>query len=505
MTKEKSVQMIERIKRKNTYILETFEKAIKNISVVSFNIFDTIIIQGFRNESDIIERVGESAQICGITNFSVLRLEAQLYADNATGNAKYTDIYKRVGEIVGNIDVSGIYDAEMKCRCDNLYASPLGKMMYDIARALNKKVIFLGDTRFSTDVVRTLLKSYGYADDDDVFLSVGNERDRGNAGLYAYIRDYVPLDVNGWFHVGNDKNADIDVPRSLGISAMRVDSPMAGYLAVEGENGIARIEVDEEEIIKNYSECAVFDEIPVISAKNVSMVFNMSKEKVDNLKEYVIKLIKRELQFERFTALSDVSLDIMKGERVAIIGRNGSGKSTFLKIASGVMKPTSGTMSVKGSIAPMIELGAGFDFELSARENVFLNGAILGYNRREMEKKYDEIISFAELETFQDTAIKNFSSGMITRLGFAIATCNIPDILIIDEVLSVGDYAFQKKCQKKIREMTEHGATVLFVSHSAEDIKTICDRVVWLDKGRVKADGEAEYIVDMYINEMNDK
>lgn len=504
MTKGKGAQMIERIKRQNSYILETFEKAIKNISVVSFNIFDTIIIQGFRNESDIIEQVGKSAlQICGITNFSVLRLEAQTFADNAAGNAKYIDIYRRVGEIAGNIDVSTIYDAEMKCRCDNLYASPLGKMMYDIARTLNKKVIFLGDSRFSTDVVKVLLKSYGYSENDDVFLSVGNEMSRENARLYAYIRDSMSLDVNGWFHVGNDKNADIDVPRSLGISAMRVDSPMTRYLAAKEENGDNEIET-EEEIINRYSECAAFDETSVICAKNVSMVFNMSREKVDNLKEYLIKLIKGKLQFERFSALLNISLEVRKGERVAIIGRNGSGKSTFLKIASGVMKPTSGTMSVKGSIAPMIELGAGFDYELSARENVFLNGAILGYSRHEMEKKYNEIIRFAELETFQDTAIKNFSSGMITRLGFAIATCNIPDILIIDEVLSVGDYAFQKKCQKKIREMTDHGATVLFVSHSAEDIKTICDRAVWLDNGVLKADGEAEYIVDMYINEINE-
>ena len=240
------------------------------------------------------------------------------------------------------------------------------------------------------------------------------------------------------------------------------------------------------------------DEV-VISVQDVSMMFNMSDERIDNLKEYLIKLIKHQVMFKEFWAVRDISFEIKKGERVGLIGLNGSGKSTTLKIVSGVLKPTKGRVSVKGNIAPLIELGAGFDDKLSARENVFLNGAILGYSHSQMKEKYDEIIEFAQLGEFEDVAIKNYSSGMVARLGFSIATCHVPDVLIIDEILSVGDYEFQKKCHKKMDELIGHGATVLFVSHSPEDILKMCDRVIWLDHGSIVEDGKAETVVGKYI------
>lgn len=237
-----------------------------------------------------------------------------------------------------------------------------------------------------------------------------------------------------------------------------------------------------------------------VEVKNVSMMFNMSKEKIDSIKEYFIKFIKRELRFEEFTALKDVSFNVEKGEVIGIIGLNGSGKSTLLKLISGIMKPTTGTVITKGTISPLIELGAGFDFDLTARENVFLNGSVLGYSREIMKKKYDEIIEFAELRDFQDAAIKNFSSGMVARLGFSIATITRPEILIVDEILAVGDFLFQQKCENRIREMMNGGTTVIIVSHSIEQIERLCGRAVWLEKGVVKNTGNALDICNQYKN-----
>lgn len=235
-----------------------------------------------------------------------------------------------------------------------------------------------------------------------------------------------------------------------------------------------------------------------VEVKNVSMKFNMSKEKVDSIKEYFIKFMKRELKFEEFTALKDVSFNIEKGEVVGIVGLNGSGKSTLLKLISGIMKPTSGSVVTRGSISPLIELGAGFDFDLTARENVFLNGSVLGYSREVMKKKYDEIIDFSELTDFQDTAIKNFSSGMVARLGFSIATITRPEILIVDEILSVGDFLFQQKCENRIQEMMSGGTTVIIVSHSIEQIERLCNRAVWLNKGVVQMCGETTDVCGKY-------
>lgn len=222
-----------------------------------------------------------------------------------------------------------------------------------------------------------------------------------------------------------------------------------------------------------------------IEVNDVSMHFNLMVERVDSIKEYVIKLIKGKLLYNDFVALSHVSFDVKKGEVVGLVGLNGAGKSTLLKIIAGVLKPTEGKVITRGTIAPLIEVGAGFDPELTARENVYLNGAILGHDRKFMDSKFDEIIDFAELRNFVDVPVKNFSSGMYARLGFAIATMVQPDILIVDEVLSVGDYKFQKKCEDRIQAMLDKGVTVVLVSHDINMIKKLCTKVVWLEHGHL--------------------
>ena len=236
----------------------------------------------------------------------------------------------------------------------------------------------------------------------------------------------------------------------------------------------------------------------IIDVNHVTMRFNMPKEKVDNIKEYLIKALKRQLRYEAFVALSDVSLKIERGEVVGIVGLNGSGKSTLLKLISGILQPSEGTVRTSGVISPMIELGAGFDMELTARENIFLNGSVLGFNREFLKEKYDEILEFAELKNFEDVAIKNFSSGMVARLGFAIATLVKPDILIVDEILSVGDFLFQQKCERRINELMSGGTTVLIVSHSIDQIERLCNRVIWLEHGVTKMIGATEEVCSQY-------
>lgn len=236
----------------------------------------------------------------------------------------------------------------------------------------------------------------------------------------------------------------------------------------------------------------------VIDVNDVSMMFNKSSENVDNIKEYFVKLVKHELLFQEFWALKNVSFSVKAGESVGIVGLNGSGKSTLLKIISGVMEPTKGKVRTAGSIAPLIELGAGFDMNLTARENVFLNGAVLGYGRKEMQERFDEIIDFAELWDFVDSPLKNYSSGMVARLGFSIATFSMPDILIVDEILSVGDFKFQAKCRKRMNNIMEHGATILFVSHTLSQVMEVCDRTLWMDKGELIMDGSAEDVCRAY-------
>ncbi|MDF2923201.1 MAG: teichoic acid transporter ATP-binding protein [Paenibacillaceae bacterium] len=240
----------------------------------------------------------------------------------------------------------------------------------------------------------------------------------------------------------------------------------------------------------------------IIEVHNVSMRFNLAKQKVDNLKEYIVRIIKRQLLFDEFYALRNVSLSIKRGESFAIIGENGCGKSTLLKVISGIFSPTEGNVLIRGSIAPLIELGAGFDMDLTARENIYLNGAVLGYDKEFMDEHFQEIMDFAELWDFVDVPIKNYSSGMVARLGFAIATVVVPDILIVDEILSVGDFMFQQKCERKMQEMINQGATLIFVSHSIEQVKTLCQRAVWLKYGIVQMVGSSEEVCNQYVADM---
>lgn len=236
----------------------------------------------------------------------------------------------------------------------------------------------------------------------------------------------------------------------------------------------------------------------MIDVQNVSMRFNLAKERTDTLKEYTLKLLKGLLKYDEFWALRDVSFTLGKGESLALIGRNGSGKSTMLKIIAGVLAPTKGKVMVHGNIAPLIELGAGFDLDLTARENIYLNGAILGFDRKFMNRHFDEIVDFSELHEFLDVPVKNFSSGMVARLGFSIATIVSSEILIVDEVLSVGDAAFQTKCEARMSKLLSNGTTLVFVSHSAEQVKKLCQKAVWLEHGIIQLLGNCTEVCDAY-------
>lgn len=238
----------------------------------------------------------------------------------------------------------------------------------------------------------------------------------------------------------------------------------------------------------------------IINVDNVSVRFNKASENITGLKEYIIKLLKDELMFEEFFALKNISFRVRKGESWGLIGNNGSGKSTLLKLISGILKPYEGSVSVVGYISPLIELGAGFDPELTARENIYLNGALLGYKKKFINENFNNIIEFAEIQDFLDVPIKNFSSGMAARLGFSIATVRKPDILIVDEVLAVGDIGFQHKCKMKMEELLCNGTTLLFVSHSIEQVKELCQNAIWLDKGEIKAIGNISDVSTAYLS-----
>lgn len=235
-----------------------------------------------------------------------------------------------------------------------------------------------------------------------------------------------------------------------------------------------------------------------IKLENVGMHFIKSTQKVDSFKEYVVKKIKGQITYEEFIALNNINLEIKKGEVVGFVGLNGAGKSTLLKIVSRVQKPTVGEVNINGKVAPLLELGAGFDNDLTGRENIYLNGLILGYDKKFINEKMDEIIDFAEIRDFIDVPIKNYSSGMKARLGFSVATIKIPQILIVDEVLSVGDGRFKKKSEERMLELIKSDATVLFVSHSLEQIRRLCTKVVWLEKGQVKMLGNTNEVCDEY-------
>lgn len=237
----------------------------------------------------------------------------------------------------------------------------------------------------------------------------------------------------------------------------------------------------------------------IIEAENVTVRFRLTDDKILSLKEFAMRKLSRTLNFKEFYALSDVSFRVKRGEVVGIIGRNGSGKSTLLKVIAGILKPYKGSIKCDGVIAPMLELGSGFDPDLTGRENVFLNGAILGYGKEFLQNKFDEILEFSELGEFIDVPIRNYSSGMMMRLAFSVATLVNPDILIVDEILAVGDAAFQEKCQRRMSEMMSGGTTVLIVSHSIQQIRELCSRVIWLENGRIKMIGKTEEVCGQYV------
>lgn len=241
-----------------------------------------------------------------------------------------------------------------------------------------------------------------------------------------------------------------------------------------------------------------------IVVDDVSMKFNLSKEKVDNLKEYVIKFLKNELKYQEFYALTNISFELEKGDRLGILGLNGAGKSTLLKIIAGVLKPTTGKVERNGVIVPLLELGAGFDKQYTGRENIFLYGAMLGYSKEFIKEKFDEIVEFSELGDFINVPVKNYSSGMKARLGFSIATIVQPEILILDEVLSVGDAKFRKKSEQKVNSMMKDGVTVLFVSHSIEQVKRMCNKAIILEKGRLIAKGDIKEVSEKYEKILNE-
>ena len=242
--------------------------------------------------------------------------------------------------------------------------------------------------------------------------------------------------------------------------------------------------------------------LPLVEVKDVSMRFRMPTEKIDNVKEFFIKLVQGKLKYDDFWVLKNISFEIHRGESVGILGRNGAGKSTLLKLISGIVEPTSGSIRVRGSIVPLLRLGAGFDPNATGKENVFLNGAMMGFSKKEMQARYDSIVEFSELGRFMNMPLKNFSSGMLTRLGFSIAVDVNPDLLIIDEILAVGDTNFQAKCFSKLQEIKAKGTTIVIVSHSLEQIEAFCDRTVWINDGKIVADGLPRDIHPEYLDYM---
>lgn len=236
----------------------------------------------------------------------------------------------------------------------------------------------------------------------------------------------------------------------------------------------------------------------IIRANDISMRYLMTYDRIQSIKEYIVQMLRGKIKYEEFWALKNVSFEVERGEVVGIIGHNGAGKSTLLKVISGILKPTGGELEVHGNVVPMLELGSGFDHDLTGRENIFLNGSILGYSEKYLKEKYDQIVEFSELGKFIDVPIRNYSSGMLMRLAFSIATVVQPEILIVDEILAVGDAAFQEKSKARMLELMGGGTTVLFVSHSLEQIREMCDRVIWLEHGQVKAIGATKDICDAY-------
>ena len=238
---------------------------------------------------------------------------------------------------------------------------------------------------------------------------------------------------------------------------------------------------------------------PIVVINHVTMIFNIASEQLNSLKEYFLALLKGNLHFKAFKALDDIDFVVNRGDRFGIVGTNGSGKSTLLKIVAGVLEPAEGRVAIGGTIAPLIELGAGFDMELTARENIYLNGALLGYSKQFIDERFEDIVDFAEVRDFLDMPMKNYLSGMVARVAFSVATAIIPDILVVDETLSVGDFLFQEKCEKRINELVDgHGTTLLFVSHSIDQVERVCDKAVWIEKGHMRMIGNVKDVCKAY-------
>ena len=238
----------------------------------------------------------------------------------------------------------------------------------------------------------------------------------------------------------------------------------------------------------------------MIEVRDVSMRFRMANDRISSIKEYAIARLRGKLKYNEFEALKHVSFDVKRGEVMGLIGHNGAGKSTLLKVISGILKPTEGSVIVRGNVAPMLELGSGFDFDMTGRENIFLNGAILGYSEEFLKSKYEDIVAFSEIGPFIDMPLRNYSSGMVARLAFSVATVVVPEVLIVDEVLAVGDAEFQEKSRKRMMELMSGGTTVLFVSHNMEQIRQMCNRVVWLERGSVRMFDTAQLACYAYEN-----
>ena len=310
-----------------------------------------------------------------------------------------------------------------------------------------------------------------------------------------------------WFIEGGGLGGNDGSPKDRASFGFIPPCPGTFIITVEahGSDGVVRStsawvkvnEVDDAPLAR--PESIADDAEEVISVDDVSMIFNIASEQFNSLKEYFIALARHELKFKEFRALNHVSFSVKRGEAFGLVGTNGSGKSTMLKIIAGDLEASEGTCRVTGSIAPLIELGAGFDMELTAKENIYLNGSLLGYRKEFIDEHFDDIVEFAELQSFMDMPLKNYSSGMVARIAFAIATITEPDILIVDETLSVGDYLFQQKCERRIQELVQSGnVTVLLVSHSIDLVKRICNRVCWIEKGQMRMVGPTDEVCEEY-------
>ena len=509
--------------KKNYYLLNSLIKSISDYDVISFDIFDTLLLRNVLFPSDIFKLLAEKAiSRFNIEGFNYVRISAETDGriHSPDDDISIQKIYENIAHTYSDEIANELMSTEIDLELENICANELAIKVYNEAVKQNKRIVLITDSCLDENTMQKMLKKCGITEYEKLYISGQIGMAKGTGNLWRYAIDDTGADPRKWLHIGDDYNSDAVVPRSFNITTAYLRCPrdwffidrMEKHKLIEEREGhtIPEEKLDDsvefsvstaKRINKLYVQCKSPSDDIAISVKNVSMMFNMSSEKVDNFKEFVIKMLKGKLRFEEFWALKDVSFDVMRGERIGLIGINGSGKSTMLKVVSGVLKPTKGNVKVIGSVAPMIELGAGFDFELSARENVFLNGAILGYSKEFLDDKFDEIVEFSELKDFLDVPVKNFSSGMTAKLAFSIATIVNPEILIVDEILSVGDIKFQEKSKKKMMEMIKGGTTVLYVSHSLESIKDLCTKVVWLEHGKVVKMGDTNKICDAYYKE----